>query len=40
MNVASLIKHLEVNVAEEIAAKRASLEAIEAQERSIAEFRQ
>lgn len=36
MNVTSLIKHLEVNVAEEITAKRASLEAIRAQEESIA----
>ena len=36
MNLTSLIKHLEVNVNEEISAKRAVLASIEAQERSIA----
>jgi hypothetical protein len=36
MNLTSLIKHLEVNVMEEISAKRATLEAILAQEQSIA----
>ena len=37
MNVASLIKHLEANVVEELGAKKAALQSIKAQELAITE---